>query len=750
MKKFRKSISMVLAFLMIISLFPMSVFAEGWETIELPIFDKTETDNISLSLLEGEQNADKNWHLFNDAVSQAQDGKNLSIKISPAGVFYIGKIDSPAGIRLRSNTTVDLGGSTLIRYNEMGNVFQNCDISGDPYNGTKYNLSENITIKNGTVDGTRSNDKLDGSNLLNFGHAKNISIDNVSLSNRTSAHLIEFSGCKDCSVTNCTFSGVSNNEYATAVEAIQLDICDYNSGGKTWNGVYCITDESGDETPCANILIDNCNFNNFPSAIGNHKGIKGVATKGVTITNCTITTQNNSLCSAIWAYNFSNSVIKDNRIYGNYKKGIFISGGDNLSVSNNNIKTIGSCLYVTVASASYIPHSDGKRGEEYVTNCKLTKNTLKSSSTEPAVCGYSGSHISEFSDNKINSPANERVLTFTSGAKVDLIKSNSVTASKSIGLHISDSAVVKKISSNTISAKSNAIFVGKGAKVTEISGNKLSSTANNTIQISSSTVKLVQSNKITKSSLDAIAVIASAKVTSILKNTISASGENGIRVSKSTVGNINENKLLSSNKNAIYISNSAKVTNVKTNYVKAANQCGIYVTSATASTISYNFLLNCKKGGIKVTSSGKTSTVFANAVHGSKDYAISLTNRSLKVTMGNNVSKSNSKGIYNSGKTKNANKAGFQKIYTYYYHFNSKGAVKVGFNKIKNNKKTYTYYFNSNGIMQKGWQKIKNKNKKTYVYYFNSNGVMQTGKAVIDKKTYKFKSNGICTNPPKI
>ena len=36
--------------------------------------------------------------------------------------------------------------------------------------------------------------------------------------------------------------------------------------------------------------------------------------------------------------NFSNSVIKDNRIYGNYKKGIFISGGDNLSVSNNNIK----------------------------------------------------------------------------------------------------------------------------------------------------------------------------------------------------------------------------------------------------------------------------------------------------------------------------------------------------------------------------------------------------------------------------
>ena len=750
MKRFQKSISIILVVLMTISLIPMSVFAENWETIQVPIDDENETVEITLELLDGEEFADRNWYLFNSAVSRAQEGKTLLIKVEPAGTYYIGKLDSPAAIRLRSNTIVDLGGSALIRYNQMGNFFQNCDMEGDPYNGTGYNLSENITIKNGSIDGTQSSDEIDNVNLLNFGHAKGISIDNISVSNRTAAHLIEFSGCCDCSVTNCTFTGVSNNEYTSPVEAVQLDICDYNSGGKSWNGIYSQKAENGDETPCRDILIDNCVFRNYPSAIGNHKGIKGVFTKGVTITNCDMSTENNSLCSAIWAYNFSDSLISNNKIYGNYKNGIYVSGGDNLSVVNNNIKTTGSCLYVTVASSSYIPHSGGKQGEEYVSKCKIIGNTLTNTGTDPAFCGYTGSHIAEISGNKITSPAKERAMTFTSNAKVDLIKSNTLSASKSIGLHISDSAVVKKIVSNTISAKSNAVFVGKGAKVTELSSNKLSSSANNTIQISASAVNLIQSNTITKSYLDGIAVIASAKVTSILKNSISNSGDNGIRVSTSNVSNINENKILSSKKNAVYISNSAKVTNIKTNYVKAANQSGIYVTGATATTISYNFLLNCKKGGIKVTSSGKTSTVFANAVHGAKDYAISLTNRSLKVTMGNNVSKSNSKGIYNSGKTKNANKAGFQKIYTYYYHFNSKGAVKVGLNKIKNGGKTYTYYFNSNGIMQKGWQKIKNKNKKTYVYYFKSNGVMQTGTAVIDKKTYKFKSSGICTNPPKL
>ena len=106
-----------------------------------------------------------------------------------------------------------------------------------------------------------------------------------------------------------------------------------------------------------------------------------------------------------------------------------------------------------------------------------------------------------------------------------------------------------------------------------------------------------------------------------------------------------------------------------------------------------------------------------------------------------------------------AMQTGWQKISGKWYYFDAKGVMQTGWQKI--NKKWY--YFNSGGVMQTGWQKI---NKKWY--YFNKSGVMQTGwlksggkwyylksdgsmaagtSMKIGKKTYKFNSNGVCTNP---
>ncbi len=83
-----------------------------------------------------------------------------------------------------------------------------------------------------------------------------------------------------------------------------------------------------------------------------------------------------------------------------------------------------------------------------------------------------------------------------------------------------------------------------------------------------------------------------------------------------------------------------------------------------------------------------------------------------------------------------------KKIDGKYYLFSAKGVMqKSGW---KNDSKGNTYYLKKSGVAYtKKWAK-----KKGKWYYFGSNGKMVKGTSLkIGKKTYKFKSNGICKNP---
>jgi len=83
-----------------------------------------------------------------------------------------------------------------------------------------------------------------------------------------------------------------------------------------------------------------------------------------------------------------------------------------------------------------------------------------------------------------------------------------------------------------------------------------------------------------------------------------------------------------------------------------------------------------------------------------------------------------------------------KKIDGKYYLFSAKGVMqKSGW---KNDSKGNTYYLKKSGVAYtKKWAK-----KKGKWYYFGFNGKMVKGTSLkIGKKTYKFKSNGICKNP---
>ena len=128
---------------------------------------------------------------------------------------------------------------------------------------------------------------------------------------------------------------------------------------------------------------------------------------------------------------------------------------------------------------------------------------------------------------------------------------------------------------------------------------------------------------------------------------------------------------------------------------------------------------------------------------------------------------------------------GLEKINGKYYYFNKDGSMKTGWLKTGDG---FWYYFTSSGAVARGWTKVSGKwyyfeplsdgnvNSMSIGwekiggkwYYFNKDGSMKTGwlksggkwyyltssgamaantSIKIGKKTYKFNSKGVCTNP---
>jgi len=86
-----------------------------------------------------------------------------------------------------------------------------------------------------------------------------------------------------------------------------------------------------------------------------------------------------------------------------------------------------------------------------------------------------------------------------------------------------------------------------------------------------------------------------------------------------------------------------------------------------------------------------------------------------------------------------AMQTGWQKLGGKWYYFNASGAMLTGWQKLGSK----WYYFNSSGDMKTGWLKSGGK-----WYYLDSSGAMVAGRSLkIGKKTYKFNSSGVCTNP---
>ena len=417
----RRFLLIFLSILLVITAIPAAIPTASAETTEI----------VTIELLTGKDNSAANLQALNKAFSSAREGVELTVRIASPDTYYVGGASAQAML-LSPHTVFDLNGAALMRAGSMGNMIQNCDYRRKRTAGG-YELGEKITIMNGTLDGNGGSTAV--TNLCNIGHASQVNFENMNLKNSYS-HLIEFSGCQNCTVKNCTFTGLL--DYTDdCIEALQFDTCEPG-----WNGVFTC-----DGTVCRNMTVTDSVFLDYPSGVGNHKGVYKNHSSDITIKNCTFKNTRRSTQCAIWCYAYDNTKITGNTIDGNYGSGIFLSGNRKATVSNNKVNVQGECIYATVAN-SYTDVENRRTSQEYSSGIDITGNTLYSDSYENALVLLTGTSANNVTKNTVTSAYGNGI--YCSNAGVRNLCNNTVKNCGRNGIMLTSTGSATAIDSNTV------------------------------------------------------------------------------------------------------------------------------------------------------------------------------------------------------------------------------------------------------------------------------------------------------------
>lgn len=621
----------------------------------IPAVIISETE-VSLQLLPGEKNSSYNLDQINALCSQGTEQMKIVIRIAQPGVYYVGTEESGRAILLRSNVTLDLNGSTLVRAEMMDNMIQNCDMEGNRTGGG-YELSHNITVRNGTLDGVGGADV--NANLVNIGHARNVRLENLILKNCQGAHLIELSGCMDAVISNCTFDGYVGDQ--DGAEAVQLDIS-YNGTGQNWNGVY-----TGDGTVCRNITVTDCTFHNYPSGVGNHHSLSGQHNQNITIKNNLFLNQADAAGTAIWCYEFDGCTVADNIIAGNYLYGIRVSGGSDIMICDNIVGTMeypmsGQGIYFTLAN-SYVKDQGRKKQAERVAGASVADNRVYvTGESNYGIFVCNGSVLNEIVGNVIYSGVADGIRVTGQGSTVTSIgrlkkdTGNMIVAEKGWGIAFGKEAEGLRIVGNTIYSGpgGDGIQIASGSYMesigTEKYPNMIESAGGNGIVVTgTSTAAWISYNQITAQEGVGILTQKESLVDSIEYNVINPGSNMGIAVTlDAQVRDIFGNKIREYLNNGIYTSSSAGVVTIRKNVISGGTGAGIYITNSKVSdSIQGNKISNCKSEnghGINVTSTGTVKKIKANTITKTEGYGIKVTGPSASVKLMDNKFKQNALG----------------------------------------------------------------------------------------------------------
>jgi parallel beta-helix repeat protein len=270
---------------------------------------------------QGDGNTD-DTNAIQEALTSARDNK-LEIVYVPAGIYHISQI-----LIIYENTTLHLDRHAVI--------IRKADINAMLINGTEdvpgYDGQSNIKVEGGTWDG---NSREFPSNVtpLGFGHARNITVQNLTVLDVYNWHHLEINAIDGATIQDCLFDGmILTRDYT---EMVQIDLMGAQ-GMFPWFGEI-------DNTTCRNVLINRCIFQNGDTAgIGTHSTRNNARHEYITITNCEFV---NLKREGIVAQNWQNVTIENN-FFKNCKQGILIEARvetdcTDITITNNKMIGLG-------------------------------------------------------------------------------------------------------------------------------------------------------------------------------------------------------------------------------------------------------------------------------------------------------------------------------------------------------------------------------------------------------------------------
>ena len=214
----------------------------------------TKSEISSKGFVKAVQNA------LNNARDQANAEQPYYISVAQ------GSYDLNSVLRVYSNTTLDLLGVTLKRTGS-GNMLRVGSEDGVNTGATGY-AYQNIRVVGGTFDGN-----FGENTIIKAFHTKNFTMDGVTVKNEKEGHMTEFAGVDGLTIRGCTFKDQRLTPGNYGYEAIQLDVLH----------PFHITNGRCEDLPCENVLIENCEFENMPRAVGSHTAVHNRPHDNITI-----------------------------------------------------------------------------------------------------------------------------------------------------------------------------------------------------------------------------------------------------------------------------------------------------------------------------------------------------------------------------------------------------------------------------------------------------------------------------------
>ena len=446
--------------------------------------------------------------------SALDQAKNQATASNPVTVkAAAGSYDLGWGLKIYDNTTLDLSGVTLKR-TFAGNMLR-VGYEDQVNSGAVGYQYKNIRLVGGTYDGNNGENTM-----LKVAHAKNFSMENVTVINEREGHMMEVAGCDGFTATGCTFRDQVLTPHHDGYEAIQFDILHPK------HVVNC----RAEDLNCKNILVENCVFDNVPRAVGTHTGILNNPFDGITIRNNTF---RNLKSIAVQGMNWINVDIRMN-VIENAPRGITV-----YSVMDD-----GSGIF-----KSGDPAKRAAAIVQAVTNWQDSKLLAKLDSVDGSgalpVGDYYNDDVSIYG-NYVDIRGNGIRLEDVRNASVTrneiLCSKNTVKSANYYGIVLRDNAQVDGIEYNTIkNAEVNGIQIDS-SKVGTINYNDIISPGKYGMVVYTTTIGSITDNYVTSAKSEGITLLWSSKADKIKWNRVRSCSGTGIYVSSnSSSGDVSSN-----------------------------------------------------------------------------------------------------------------------------------------------------------------------------------------------------------------